>query len=216
MNQVPIRIALADDSDLMLAGAKTTLEHEPGYQVVGCTSLLADLLACLDAWKPQVVILSEWLYDTDILGAVEQVLARQADIAILVLGALTDGLLIQELLTKGVKGYLYRADALCPHLPLAVASVLRGKVFLSPTASAEYLTSRHSPEPKPLLDETARAVLKQLAQGQTIGQIALALHIPRRQVYSIRARLRRRFHADTNEHLISRAVAEGFAWLPNG
>jgi len=63
------------------------------------------------------------------------------------------------------------------------------------------------------LDSQSRTVLRLLAHGLHVGEIALELHVPVRRVYSIRRRLRRRFGAVTNEHLISRAVSEGFTYL---
>jgi DNA-binding CsgD family transcriptional regulator len=48
-------------------------------------------------------------------------------------------------------------------------------------------------------------------QGLPIADIARQLDIPMRRAYFLRYKLKQRFGATTNEHLISRAVAEGFA-----
>ena len=45
----------------------------------------------------------------------------------------------------------------------------------------------------------------------TFDDIARQLDIPMRRAYFLRYKLKQRFGATTNEHLISRAVAEGFA-----
>ena len=53
-------------------------------------------------------------------------------------------------------------------------------------------------------------MLRLLAQGCTIGKIAVQLRVKPRRVYWVREELRYRFGATTNEHLITRAVEEGF------
>lgn len=72
------------------------------------------------------------------------------------------------------------------------------------------LVAMQSPQRDWHLDAEARAVLRLLAQGNHIGQIALQLQMPPRHVYWIRDKLRQRFGANTNEHMISRAAAEGY------
>jgi FixJ family two-component response regulator len=89
---------------------------------------------------------------------------------------------------------------------------MRDRPFLSPTANAEYLVAMQSPERDWQLDNEARSVLRMLAQGYHTGQIAYELEIPLRRVYWVREKLRCRFGALTNEHMISRAAAEGFVF----
>jgi DNA-binding CsgD family transcriptional regulator len=60
------------------------------------------------------------------------------------------------------------------------------------------------------LDLESRTVLHLLVQGQRVGQIAYHLQIPLRRVYWVREKLRRRFGANSNEHLVRRATTEGF------
>jgi DNA-binding CsgD family transcriptional regulator len=59
------------------------------------------------------------------------------------------------------------------------------------------------------LDTEVRAMLRLLMQGVHIAEIARQLDIPMRRAYFLRYKLRRGFGATTNEHLISRAMAEG-------
>ncbi len=65
------------------------------------------------------------------------------------------------------------------------------------------------------LDPEARSVLRLLASGSTVREIAAQMHLTRRRVYWVCEKMRARFDAATNEHLISRAAAEGFAGFPD-
>ncbi|MBA3870394.1 MAG: response regulator transcription factor [Anaerolineae bacterium] len=208
-----IKIVLADDSDLMMVGTEAIIESELKYQVVGKAHTLNDVLQSIQQQIPEIAILSECLYDTDILSAVDAVRHASPKIFMIVVGMITDGTLIHNLYMHGIKGYLYRGDPLQECLLPAIRTVLQDRPYLSPTANAEYLITLQSRHPVPKLNAEARIVLKYLAQGVSINQIACHMGTSPRRIYAIRDRLRRRFGVETNEHLISRAVAEGFIVL---
>jgi len=92
-----------------------------------------------------------------------------------------------------------------------VSAVAQNRPYLSPTANSAYLVAMQSPLRDWQLDTEARAMLRLLMQGLPIADIARQLDIPMRRAYFLRYKLKQRFGATTNEHLISRAVAEGFA-----
>ena len=208
-----IKIVLADDSDLMMVGTEAIIESKLEYRVVGKVHTLNDVLQSIQQQIPEIAILSECLYDTDILSAVDAVRHASPKIFMIVVGMITDGTLIHNLYMHGIKGYLYRGDPLQECLLPAIRTVLQDRPYLSPTANAEYLITLQSRHPVPQLNAEARIVLKYLAQGVSINQIAYHMGTSPRRIYAIRDRLRRRFGVETNEHLISRAVAEGFTVL---
>jgi DNA-binding NarL/FixJ family response regulator len=208
-----IKIVLADDSDLMMVGTEAIIESKPEYRVVGKAHTLNTVLKAVEQQNPEIAILSECLYDTDIVSAVDAVRHISPQTLMIVVGMLTDGTLIHNLYMHGIKGYLYRGDPLQECLLPAIRTVLQDRPYLSPTANAEYLITLQSGHPVQQLNAEARAVLNYLAQGISVNQIAYYMGTSPRRVYSIRDRLRRRFGVETNEHLISRAVAEGFTVL---
>ena len=207
------KIILADDSDLMMVGTEAIIESKLEYRVVGKAHTLNDVLQSIEQQNPEIAILSECLYDTDILSAVDAVRHVSPKTFIIVVGMLTDGTLIHNLYLHGIKGYLYRGDPLQECLLPAIRTVLQDRPYLSPTANAEYLITLQSRHPVPQLNAEAQTVLNYLAQGISVNQIAYQMGTSPRRIYAIRDRLRRRFGVETNEHLISRAVTEGFTVL---
>ena len=207
-----IRIVIADSADLTRIGMRAILETRLDFVVEASVASTADLLEA-SRRRPPVIIVDERLDpDLDVLTVVEKVGQAAPFARRLVCGQLTDGLLIRDLFAMGVYGYLYKGDELQLSLITAVETAMRNRLYLSPTANAEYLIAMQSPERDWRLDREARAVLRLLAQGCHVGQIALALHIAPRRVYWVRQKLRQRFGAVTNEHMISRAAAEGFVY----
>lgn len=207
-----IRIVLADDADLVIEGAQSVMNADHRFHVVGTARCMDDLLKTIEAGYPDVVVLSEWIHNLDILSAVEAIHKVRPGLKVIVMGGLADGLLIRDLFSAGVSGYLYKSDDLCELLVTAIDTVLLDRPYLSPTANAEYLISMQSPNANERLDPEARQVLQLLAHGEHAGQISKRLGIDKRRVYWVREKLRRRFGAKTNEHLIQRAAAEGFIY----
>lgn len=207
-----IRIVLADDADLVIEGAQSVLSADHRFHVVGTARCMDDLLKTIEAGYPDVVVLSEWIHNLDILSAVEAIHTVRPGLKVIVMGGLADGLLIRDLFACGVSGYLYKSDDLCELLVTAIDTVLLDRPYLSPTANAEYLIAMQSPNANERLDPEARQVLQLLAHGEHAGQISERLGIDKRRVYWVREKLRRRFGAKTNEHLIQRAAAEGFIY----
>jgi DNA-binding NarL/FixJ family response regulator len=207
-----IRIVLADDADLVIEGAQSVLNADHRFNVVGTARCMDVLLKTIEAGYPDVVVLSEWIHNLDILSAVEAIHRVRPNLKVIVMGGLADGLLIRDLFSAGVSGYLYKSDDLCELLVTAIDTVLLDRPYLSPTANAEYLIAMQSPNANERLDPEARQVLQLLAHGEHAGQISKRLGIDKRRVYWVREKLRRRFGAKTNEHLIQRAAAEGFIY----
>lgn len=206
------RIVLATHNDLMLVGAHTVLNRCPEIEV---TSAVQDVTALLDRIvfdKPNVILISERLDpSSDPVALVERLQSTLHEAHLIVVGATRDGLLIRDLFSVGIKAYLYESDELQHCLIPAVKTVMTNRPYLSPSANAEYLIAMQSDERDWKLDTEARSVLRLLAQGCTVGSIAVQLKTNPRRVYWVREKLRRRFGATTNEHLINRAAAEGFS-----
>jgi len=208
-------IVLADDMDLVTSGARAALIQRVEWQISAECHALSELDRTLKAQPPEVLVCGDRLDPAlDAFKLLALLRSRSRHMRIILLGSVSDGLLIGELFDAGMNGYLYRAHPLRDFLPTAVQSVLLGYPYLSPTANAEYIVALHHGR-EWRLDAEAHMVLELLAKGRHAGEIATTLQIPLRRVYKIREKLRRRFGATTNEHLIIRAAAEGFTFPPD-
>lgn len=205
-----LNILIADCSSLAVLGARTLLEGKIGATITKAENG-EDLVALGARLNPDIALLGDQfdpLFDT--LELIESLLACTSRARIIVMGMLTEGLLIRDLFHAGASAYLALGDDLSECLLTAVATVMRDRPYLSPTANAEYLLTMHKQDREWKLDPEARTVLRLLTQGHTIGSIAAEMRVKPRHVYWIREKLRHRFGAETNEHLIKRAVVEGF------
>jgi DNA-binding NarL/FixJ family response regulator len=204
-------ILIADSSSLAILGAETMLKGLADTNIITAENG-SDLLVKAETIFPEIILLGD-RFDPliDTLALVEKLQRRVPSARLIIMGLMSDGLLIRDLIAAGAKGYLMVGDDMSACLPTAVEMVLRNRPYLSPTATAEYLTSMRSSLRDWQLDSEARTVLRLLARGMHVSQIAEEMDVPLRRIYWVRQKLRRRFGASTNEHLISTAIREGYS-----
>lgn len=206
-----MRVLLADEADLVLIGTQVILKDRPDWQVIQTARSGEELLEAAGHWQPDIILFNEQLDPwIDVLALVERLKQTAPNSRQLVLGNKMDGLLVRDLFICGVLGYLFTGDDIGDCLIPALTAVMNNRPYLSPTANAEYLVAMQSPLRDWKLDSEARTVLRLLARGMHINEISKQLDVPLRRIYWVRQKLRKRFGANTNEHLISMAVAEGF------
>jgi DNA-binding NarL/FixJ family response regulator len=207
-----VSIITADEADLVLKGIQAILEGQTQFQIIHSVRSADDLLVAAQRCQPEIVVLNERLDPLiDVLALVEHVKQAAPSAHLIVLGSQVDGLLIRDLFACGVLGYLFSGDDLCDCLATALMTVSNHRPYLSPTANAEYLVAMQSSLRNWQLDSEARMVLRLMARGLHINDIAVQMDVPVRRIYWVRQKLRKRFGANTNEHLVGMAVSEGFA-----
>ena len=208
-------ILIADSSSLTVVGVETLLKGRADTAIRKAENG-SDLITAAETIQPDIILMGD-RFDPliDTLALVERSIHAAPSVRIIVMGALSDGLLIRDLFTIGAIGYLMVGDDLTTCLPTAVEMALRQRPYLSPTANADYLIAVQGSDHAWKLDPEARSVLRLLAGGCTVREIAAQMHLTRRRVYWVCEKMRARFGAATNEHLISRAAAEGFAGFPD-
>lgn len=208
-------ILIADSSSLTVVGAESLLKGRVDT-VVRKTENGDDLLALARRITPDLILLGDGfdpLFDT--LHLVERLREVVPSVRLIIMGSFIDGLVIRDLFSLGISAYLALSDNLSECLMAAVDSVLQDRPYLSPTANTEFLIAMQGKNRNWYLDAEARGILRLLASGCTPHQIAVKLSLKRRRVYWVIEKMRARFGAATNEHLITRACAEGFAGFPD-
>lgn len=208
-----IKVLIGMEADLTLVGVQRVVASDPNMRVIATARMLDDLLDCITTQQPDVVILGKHLYGSEsVVNTVRLIKAYGP--RVIVMGGLINGLLIRDMLNAGLDSYLCTSDDLRLLLAKAIKTILCGRLYLSPTATAEYhQATRDMSDIDTVCDDEALAVLQRLACGYDAAMIACELGIGKRRVYRIRDKLRRSFGARTNEHLIACAAAEGFLAL---
>ncbi|WP_297658015.1 response regulator transcription factor [Pseudonocardia sp.] len=176
----PVRVVLADDEPLLLAGLRTVLEVDGSVQVVGEASDGAELLDAVDVHRPDVVLADVQMPGTDGLAALRILCARPdaPPAAVLTTFDLDD--YVTEALAIGVQGFLLK-DAEPEVLVRAVRDLAAGGAVLDPRITARLLPrlARGSlppaaPQPQELTLREQQ-VLRGLAAGESNAVIGCRL-----------------------------------------
>lgn len=180
-----IRVALADDHQLVRAGFRALLDSEPDIEVVVEASGGQQLLRALRGTPVDVVLVDIRMPDGDGLWAAEQIAADPSLTGVRVVIVTTfelDEYVIRAVLA-GASGFLVK-DTDPADLIRAVRAVAEGDALLSPSVTRILLDRassglRQAPDPRLLetLTEREAEVLRLVAEGLTNDEIGARLHL---------------------------------------
>lgn len=175
-----ISLLLVDDSDLVRAGVKTLLSVQPEaarFRIAGEANSVATAVAECARVVPDVVLMDIRLPDGTGFEACRQILARHADVRLLILTSVLDDGAVYEAMSSGAHGYLLKeisAAGLCQ----AIIDVAAGKFVLDPAVTNRVLNLVRNGAPQSDADKLAllsaqeRRVLALVAEGKTNKEIA--------------------------------------------
>lgn len=173
-----IRVVLIDDHRVVRRGLQSFLESFADITVIGTASSGEDLLAKVDAWLPDVVVM-DLLMPGGIDGIETTRRLREVSprTAVVALTAYTDDARVVAALRAGAIGYV-RKDADPEVLLEAVRAAARGQSMLDPAVASSVLQDLlRGGVVSGGLTERELAVLRQLAHGRTNREIAEALMV---------------------------------------
>jgi DNA-binding NarL/FixJ family response regulator len=184
-----VRVALVDDSTLFRRGVAMLL-GTVGVDVVLQASSAEEALACLDAARPDVVILDIRLPPTftdEGLVLAEQVRAAQPSIAVLVLSTYAVSSYAVRLLETGSSGIGYmlkdRVDDIGA-LHEALTRVAAGELVIDTEIVGRLLGQERRSTGLDLLSERERDVLALMAEGRSNVAIGQQLYLSPKTVES--------------------------------
>ncbi|MBK8901623.1 MAG: response regulator transcription factor [Anaerolineaceae bacterium] len=213
-----IRVIIAEDHNLVRQGIRALLEKSGEVHVVAEAATGEEAVNLAEKEKPDVVVMDLAMPRLDGAQASERILSLSLPTQIIILSMHADTTMVQQLLRRGVKGYLLK-DAVTEELMLAVRSVSQGKIFLSPTISDSVMHLLVSPPGSQaetavdLLTPREREVLQLVSEGHTNSAIAEMLSISVKTVEKHRANLMTKMEVNDLASLIRESIRRGLIIL---
>src|SRR6188768_3004272 len=169
-----IRVAIADDQQLIRAGFRSLLDSEPDIEVVGEAGTGTEAVELVTRLKPDVVLMDIRMPDGDGLWATEQIVqkAELKDTHIVIVTTFELDEYVGRAIRAGASGFLVK-DTEPVELIRAVRVVAGGEALLSPGVTKRLL-ERISGQLREVPDTAQLAVLTE-REREVLGLVGLGL-----------------------------------------
>jgi DNA-binding NarL/FixJ family response regulator len=187
-----IRILLVDDHVLWRQGVAMILTMQPGFEVVGQGSNVADAERLAAELQPDIILLDISMKGSEGSGldAIRTISATYPAIKIVMLTVAEDAGTVLTALKTGACGYVLKGVS-GPELVRILEDISAGRSYITPELAAIILAepdkqsdtaAKSSTSLLDSLTEREHDVLKCLAQGLSNKQIAYQLHLSEKTV----------------------------------
>jgi DNA-binding NarL/FixJ family response regulator len=205
------KIMIADDHAVVRRGLRQIINDEPDFEVVGEAETGQEILHLIEHNDCDAVVLDITMPDKNGLVVLQEAKAMLPQLPVLILSMHPEDQFAMRALKLGASGYLTKESA-PEELVGALRKVISGAKYISSTLADQLVAEIGAPEPRPMperLSEREFQVLRQIAQGKTIGQIAENMTLSVKTISTYRTRLLLKMKMKTNAELVRYALQHG-------
>jgi DNA-binding NarL/FixJ family response regulator len=202
------KVLLADDHVIMAEGLATLLNGH--VDVVGTVGDGHQLLEAARELRPDVIVADIAMPVLSGLEALRRLKAERIDAKVIFLTMHADAQLATEALRAGASGYVLKYSA-GEELIRAIQEVVEGRVYLTPLLTKDVITTLTEPTTQPTVPLTPRQreVLRLIAEGQRMKEIAATLQLSTRTVETHKYEMMRALGVDSTAALVRYAIQLG-------
>ena len=211
-----IRVILADDHPVVLAGIRALLNADPEVELVGEATDGGEALPMIRAVAPDVAVVDVSMPGLNGLELTERVTGECPGTWVLVLTVHEDAAYVQPLMRAGARGYLLKRSA-ADDLLRAVRAVASGGVYLDPSIAGHALAEASGSDGRPgtvegrePLSPREAETLRLIAQGFSNKEIARRIDVSVKSVETYKARAAEKLGLRTRAEIIRYGAAHGW------
>ncbi len=215
-----IRVLLADDHTLFRQGVRTLLGAEPDVEVVGEASNGVEAAAKAAELRPDVVLLDIGMPGPSSFETARQIRRQRPETKVLFLTMYDDEDYLLEGMQVGANGYVLK-DSPAPQLVGAIRDVYRGGSYLSPRMLGQlvddFRSRIRSADQQPrlaTLTPREKEVLKMLAEGNSVKEVASLLNLSVKTVEAHKFNLMRKLDIHNKAQLVQYAIQKKIIKIP--
>jgi two-component system invasion response regulator UvrY len=198
-----IQVIIADDHPVMRHGIKRILEEEADMQVVGEAANGQELLQRIEQSSCDCVLLDIGMPGRDGLDALSYIQRNYPKLPVLILSVYPEDQFGPRVLKSGAAGYMNKESA-CDQLVKAIRKVCTGGKYVSPALAEKIagdLAADNNVPPHEKLSSREYQVMRLIASGKTVGQIARELCLSEKTISTHRARILEKMEMKNNAQL---------------
>jgi two-component system response regulator DevR len=207
---VPIRLIIADDSELVRVGLQTLLQGVPDITVCGVASTAAEALAVCLRERPDVALLDIRLPDGTGIDVCRRLLAEAGETRVLFLTSSSEQDVVDDAIRSGAHGYLLK-EINTQALLQGIRDVAAGRSILDPQITARVMSLLKNERTKPLigtLSPQEQRVLALIAAGRTNKEVATEMNLAEKTVKNYLSTIFEKLHVTRRAHAAALYVQE--------
>jgi two-component system invasion response regulator UvrY len=206
-----IRIGIVDDHAIVRRGLRQFFSDQVDLRVTGEAANGQEALDLARQGEIDVLVMDLSMPEHGGVDALAAIKARFPELPVLILSGFPETHYATTLLRQGASGYLNK-ECDPEEIVTAIRTLARGRKYIT-AAVAELLADGAAgvadQPPHAMLSERELQVFLRLARGETVGQMAEALHLSVKTVSTYRARVMEKLHLQTNSDLTYYALKNG-------
>ena len=211
-----LKVLLADDHKLLRSGLKLLLQRNLGMQVVGEAADGEQAIQLFEQLQPDILLLDLSMPNMDGLECLKEIKSRYPEAKVIVLTMHEDENYIKRAMQAGASAYVPKSAA-DTDLFKAIEAVEAGGIYLSQQDSnllLHVLLNREQETidkkaPYVLLSPREREVLRLVAHGYSLAEVAERLSLSIKTVDTYKVRLTEKLKASKRSELVSYALKYG-------
>jgi DNA-binding NarL/FixJ family response regulator len=208
LNQVA-RILIVDSYEVVRDGLKKILDEQPGTTAFGEAGTVAEALRLVRQQDWDVAVVDPDLEDRTGIEVLREFKEIRPQLPLLILSMRSEERFARRALKAGASGYITK-DSTRSELVKAVNKVISGGRYISATVAEEFIFDLDSDSGRPLheaLSDREFEVLRLIASGKTVSEIADKLSLSDSTISTYRARILEKMTMKTNAELTHYAIS---------
>lgn len=215
----PIRVMLVDDHQMVLEALKTLIELHTDIEIVGTASTAQAGAQMLLDTQPDVAIFDIDFPGVDAFDVLANFTDKNLKTRIIFLSAHLSDVFVHQAISVSASGYILKEE---PHTAItdAIRKVHAGQFVFSPRVQEKlvYDSKRNTYEVQTEsrlceLSLQQLSILRHLAHGESVKQIALALDRSEKSIDSHKYRIMNKLGIHDRVELARYAIREGLALI---
>lgn len=217
MPEPPYRIVLVDDHQILLDSLRGLLDTYPQFEVVGTACSAVEGLRMVLDLEPDVAVLDVEMPGRGSFDIAQEISSRQKNSKVIFLSGFQSDVFVEQALRVNANGYLLKGEP-SEFLVASIEAVAKGESRFSesilerlqydPLHKRYHIDSQHQ-----LISLTTRqlAILRHLAKGQSVKEVARHLHVSEKSVDSHKYRIMHTLGIHDRVELARYAIREGLS-----
>jgi DNA-binding NarL/FixJ family response regulator len=202
------RILIVDDHEVLRDGVKRIFDKQPGTIIFGEAGTVQEALRLVREQDWDVVVLDLSLGDRSGLEVLKELKRIRPRLPVLILSMHSEEQFARRAFKAGAAGYITK-DSPRAELVKAINKVIGGGRYASPALAEKLIVDLGKDTDRPLhesLSDREFEVMRLIASGKTVGEIADLLSLSDSTISTYRARILEKMEMKTNAELTHYAI----------